>query len=177
VPCSSPSAMNPKAPQLLAGDTNIGMDLAQGDEWVLDAMSTIRRRLSGCALLIPPTVAEELAWLAVHGEEADEPEAARTFLRRHRTWGFELIHTVPLGNSYVEQIAGRLLQAGLLPSTESNDAHILAEAAALGCSILLTSDDHLRAIDFQHLSFELAAFELTAPIIATPREIVRKFFK
>ena len=168
--------MNPKAPQLLAGDTNVGMDLAQGDEWVLDAMATIRLRLPGCSLLVPPTVSEELAWLAVHGEEAEEREAACAFLRRHRTWGFELIHTVPLGNAYVEQIAVRFLGGSLLPSAELNDAHILAEAAALGCSILLTSGAHLRAVDFQRLSFELAAFELTAPIIAAPREIVRKFF-
>jgi len=153
------------------------MDLAQGDEWVLDAMATIRRRLPGCSLLVPPTVAEELAWLADQAEEPDEREAASAFLRRHRTWGFKLIHTVPLGNAYVEQIAVHLLQTSLLPSTESNDAYILAETAALDCSILLTSDDHLRAIDFQHLSFALAAFELTAPVIATPREIVRKFFR
>lgn len=62
--------MNPKAPQLLAGDTNVGMDLAQGHEWVLDAISTIRRRLPGCSLLVPPTVSEELAWLATHAEQA-----------------------------------------------------------------------------------------------------------
>ena len=51
---------------------------------------------------------------------------------------------------------------------------ILAESAALGCFILLTSDGHLRAVDFQRLSFELASFDLTAPVIA-PREIVRSF--
>jgi predicted nucleic acid-binding protein len=153
------------------------MDLAQGDEWVLDALSTIRRRLPGCSLLIPPTVSEELAWLADHAEADIEREAAHAFLRRHRAWGFELIHTVPFGNAYVEQIAGRFLQRGLLPAAEWNDARILAEAAGLGCSVLLTSDEHLRAVDLARLSSELAAFELSAPIIATPREIVRKFFK
>lgn len=105
--------MNPKAPPLLAGDTNVGMDLAQGDGGVLDALSTIRRRLPGCSLLIPPTVAEELAWLAAHADEAEERGAARAFLRQHRTWGFELIHTVPFGNAYVEQMAGRFLQGSL----------------------------------------------------------------
>ncbi len=169
--------MNQTVPQLLAGDTNIGMDLAQGHEWALDAMSTIRRRLTGCPLLVPPTVIEELAWLATQAERAEERDSALSFLRQHRTWGFELIHTVPLGNAYVAQIAERLRQAGLLPAAEANDAHILAEAAALGCSILLTSDEHLRAIDFQALSFELATFDLVTPIIATPREIVRKFFR
>ena len=169
--------MKPKTPPLLAGDTNVGMDVARGHEWVLDAMSTIRRRLPGCSLLVPPTVSEELAWLVTHAEQAEEREAAHSFLRKHRSWGFELVHTVPLGNAYVEQIAERLRQASLLPFAEANDAHILAEAAVLDCSILLTSDEHLRTIDFQALSFELAAFDLATPIIATPREIVRKFLR
>jgi predicted nucleic acid-binding protein len=169
--------MNLKAPQVLAGDTNVGMDLAQGNDWVLDAISTIRRRLPDCSLLVPPTVSEELAWLAVQAGEIPEREAARAFLRRHRTWGFQLIHTAPLGDAYVARIAERLLQAALIPPSEVNDAHILAESAALECSVLLTSDEHLRAIDFQRLSFELARFEVGAPVIATPREIVRKFFR
>jgi hypothetical protein len=40
----------------------------------------------------------------------------------------------------------------------------------------VTSDEHLRGIDFERLTLELQAFDVTAPIIATPREIVRKFF-
>jgi predicted nucleic acid-binding protein len=169
--------MNLNPPHVLAGDTNVSIDLAQGCEWVLDALSTIRRRLPDSSLLVPPTVSEELAWLADHAEETAERQAARKFLREHRTWGFRLLHTVPLGDLYVAKIAERLLQASLLPASESNDAQILAESAALGCSVLLTSDDHLRGVDFHSLAFELAPFELVAPVIATPREIVRKFFQ
>jgi predicted nucleic acid-binding protein len=175
--CELLSDMNQKAPQVLAGDTNVAIDLAQGNEWVLDGLATIRRRLPDSSLLISPTVLEELAWLAVHAEQASEREAARVFLHRHRTWGFRLLHAVPLGDAFVVKIAERLLQAALLPSPEVNDAYILAESAVLGCSVLLTSDAHLRAIDFQLLSFELAPFEVGAPVIATPREIVRKFFR
>jgi len=169
--------MHLKAFQILAGDTNIGIDLAQGNDWVADAVSTIHRRLPGCSLLIPPTVLEELAWLAAHAEENAVCTAAREFLRQHRTWGFQLLHTVPLGDAYVAKIAERLLKSGILPAPEMNDAQVLAESAALGCSVLLTSDEHLRAIDFQRLSFELAPFDVGAPVIATPREIVRKFFR
>lgn len=153
------------------------MDLARDDEWVLDAMSTIRRRLPGCSLLVPPTVSEELGWLSDHAEERTERKAAHTFLRKHRAWGFEPIRTTPLSNTYVEAIVERLLHKALLASSEANDALILAESVVLGCFILLTSNEHLRAIDFQRLSFELAAFDLTAPVIATPPEIVRKFFR
>ena len=66
---------------------------------------------------------------------------------------------------------------GLLPQEKVNDGLILAEAALLNCSILLTSDEHLRGIDFERLTFELRAFDLSAPVIATPREIVKKFFQ
>ena len=80
--------MNLKAPQVLAGDTNVGMDLAQGNDWVLEAVSSIRRRLPDCSLLVRPTVLEELAWLGVRAEETLEREAAFEFLRKHRVWGF-----------------------------------------------------------------------------------------
>jgi len=45
------------------------------------------------------------------------------------------------------------------------------------CSILLTSDEHLRGIDFERLTLALQAFDVAASVIATPREIVRKFFR
>ena len=66
---------------------------------------------------------------------------------------------------------------GLLPDEETHDALILAEAALLGCGILLTSDAHLRGLDFQRLTLLLQDFDVAAPVIATPREIVRKFFR
>ncbi len=169
--------MKLQALQVLAADTNIGIDLARGNDSAFDALSTTRRRLPESSLLVPPTVSEELAWLADHAQETLVSEAALEFLHRHRTWGFQLLHTVPLGDSYVGRIAERLLRRALLPPSEVNDAHILAESAALGCSILLTSDRHLRAIDFQRLSLVLASFDLVAPVIATPREIIRKFFR
>ena len=64
----------------------------------------------------------------------------------------------------------------LLPETEVNDGLILAEAALLGCTLLLTSDEHLRGVDLTRLTFELQACNAGVPVIATPREIVRKFF-
>jgi hypothetical protein len=36
-------------------------------------------------------------------------------------------------------------------------------------------NEHLRGIDFQSLTLLLQSFDVTAPVIATPREIVRKF--
>jgi hypothetical protein len=47
----------------------------------------------------------------------------------------------------------------------------------LGARLLLSSDEHLRGIDFARLTIELQSFDLTAPVIATPLEVVRKFFQ
>ena len=141
-----------------------------------DLIRSIRERVPGCSLLVPPTVLEELAHLSTDGKD-DERKAARSFLRKHRRWRFELVNYVPLGTAFVQRIAEQLRKAELLPVEEVNDCFILAETAALMCSILLTSDSHLRGVDYQRLSFELTAFDLPAPVIATPREIVRKFFR
>ena len=53
----------------------------------------------------------------------------------------------------------------------------VAESALLEARLLISSDQHLRGIDFERLSIELQAFDLTAPVIPTPAEVVRKFFR
>jgi len=40
----------------------------------------------------------------------------------------------------------------------------------------LTSDEHLREVDHERLTLVLNPFDLVPPVIASPREIVRKFF-
>jgi hypothetical protein len=40
----------------------------------------------------------------------------------------------------------------------------------------LSSDEHLHGMDFEQLTIELQNFDLSAPVIATPAEVVRKFF-
>ena len=65
----------------------------------------------------------------------------------------------------------------LLPTEEIHDSRILAESSVLNCAILLTSDQHLRSIDHEAMTLVLKRLDLTAPVIATPREIVRKFFR
>lgn len=90
-------------------------------------------------------------------------------------WKIEPVNLIPAGHGIVEVIGEKLRSKGLLPADEIHDSQILAEAALLGCKVLLTSDAHLRGIDFQSLTLLLQGFDVTAPIIATPREIVRKF--
>jgi hypothetical protein len=47
----------------------------------------------------------------------------------------------------------------------------------MNCGILLTSDEHLRSIEHEAMILTLKQLDLAPPVIATPREIVRKFFR
>jgi len=103
-------------------------------------------------------------------------QAVRTFQLAH-DWNIKPAELIPVGHGIAERIGRRLREMGLLPETEVNDGLILAEAALLNCSLLVTSDEHLRGIDCVRLVFELHSFDVSAPVIATPREIVRKFLR
>lgn len=160
---------------LLAADTNVLLDLALGTDAIIDALETLRERIPKIRLVVPPTVLHELALTVKSGETAKKRKAALVALSRLREWGFEPLNLVPVGHGIVERIADILRHKGLIPVAEMNDSLIVAEAALLGCGILLSADSHLRGIDFQRLRLLLQDFHVVAPIIATPREIVKKF--
>lgn len=162
----------------VAIDTNVLRHLADDLEHVVDAVETIRSRVKGCRLVITVTVIHELAWQAEHAESPDEREEARKALGKSvHHFKIEPVNLLPVGHGIVDVIARKLHDAGLLPHDEKNDAYILAEAALLGCSILLTSDSHLRDISHEKLSMLLNQSDVRTPIIATPAEIVKKFFR
>jgi hypothetical protein len=150
--------------------------MATGREVVLDAMAAIRRRLDAC-LLIPPTVAVELAHMADCDPLPGKRRAAASFFSNYMTWGFRLAGHTVLGEDHVQLVADRLRERGLLPEREVNDSLIVVEASALDCSVLLTRDEHLRGMDYERLVFELGCFDLHAPVIATPRDIVKHFLR
>ena len=161
---------------LIAVDTNVPLDLADDKEHALDALEVVRRRLKPGRILVTPTVFQELVFLADESDAAADREQAKRALRGLAGWSLELVNLVPVGHGIVERIADTVQEAGLLPAEEYNDGLILAEAALLNCTILLTGDAHLRGLDFQRASLELKAFDVEMPVIATPREIVAKFF-
>ncbi len=161
---------------LLAVDTNLALDLAAEVADALDALSVIQKRIKGVRLIVSPTVCLELAYLAEFAEEASLRATATKALRSLAVrWGIHPVNLIPAGHGIVEIVGERIRADGLLPDEEVHDALILAESALLGASMLLTSDAHLRGIDYQRLALLLNEFDVTAPIIATPREIVRKF--
>lgn len=162
---------------LVAVDTNVLLDLANSVEDVTDAVQLIRRRLRPAQLLMPPTVREELADEALHADDFEDRDRGLRAFQLSRTLSIQPIDLVEAHRETARRIGRRLRGVGLLPDTEINDGLIFAESALLGCAMLMSSDAHLRGIDFERLSFELQAFDVRAPVVATPREIVRKFFR
>ena len=162
-------------PQLVAVDANVLFDLADGLDDIVDAVSVIRERLRDGRFLIPPTVQHELANWALRGD-GQKRESARKAIQVGQSWRIVPVNLIAVRHGIAERIAERIREQELIPEAEVNDSLVLAESALLGCSMLLTSDEHLRGIDFERLTPELQAFDVTVPVIATPREIVRKFF-
>jgi predicted nucleic acid-binding protein len=160
---------------LVAADSNIPIDLAIPEEFALDALAIIRARICPARIIITPTALQELVFMWKHFSDPTKREKARRGLVEMREHGLDAVNLIPVEHGIVERVAERLERAELLPSSERHDSLILAEASLLGCSILLTSDAHLRGIDFQKASLLLRQFDLSMPVIATPRELIAKF--
>jgi predicted nucleic acid-binding protein len=165
-------------PLRLAVDTNVLLDFAAGVDSVLDAFSLLDQRLPDKDALVVPSVLEELAYLCDSGATNEVRESAFQALKLVREQGrfrpmLELACAPVLVNEIAREIRGR----GLLPAQEVHDSLILAETALLACGLLLTSDEHLRGVDHEHLTLALNPYDLVPPVIASPRELVRKFFR
>jgi predicted nucleic acid-binding protein len=161
----------------IAVDTNILLDLADDNEAVIDALDTVRERIDGAQIIVLPTVIQELNAITEEGETKRERELAFTALRNVLEWGFQPVNCVPVGHGITEETARRLRANGLIPEEEVNDSLIVAEAALLGVSILLSGDTHIKDIEQNELKLLLDACDLRCPLIASPHRIVRDFFR
>src|SRR5436190_6970817 len=115
-------APKPSHPLLVAIDTNVALDFADGLDDVVDSLATIANRVKQVALCIPPTALTELAHAAKFGETSGKRDAAKKFLQHHRLWNFRLLHFVPAGQAQVIHIAEGLRRQGLILSQEINDS-------------------------------------------------------
>ncbi len=162
----------------LAADTNLLLDWSDNVESALDALSVIEDRLPQAEKLVTPSTLDELAFLCDSGRSQPVRQSARRVMRLLRDDPrFRPLLELPYPAETVEAIAREIRLRRLLPAEEVHDSLILAEAALLDCAILLTSDAHLRGIDHEALTLALNPFDLTAPVIATPREIARKYLR
>jgi predicted nucleic acid-binding protein len=165
-------------PLRLAADTNVLLDLAVGDEDVLDAIAAIDHKLPQAEWLVSPSVLDELAFLADSGDTLPLRQSAQVAFRQMQSGcRFRAMLDLPFPPDFIKRVADEIRRTGLIPAAETHDSMVLAEAAILQCALLLTSDAHLREVDHELLTLVLNPFDLAPPVIATPRDIVRRFFR
>ena len=171
-----PPRAQPK-PFRAAVDTNVLMDLALPKETAHDALALMRTRITqGCEFVVTPRVFEELDFIAEYGDEIRDRELAGAALDSMVAgWGFMPLDFSDAGHDITEIAAERLIEAGLLPAKEYNDAVIVAEAALANSGLLLTSDRHMLVIAAPRLHLILDSVGLGRPLIVSPARIVRDF--
>jgi hypothetical protein len=162
---------------LVVVDANVVMDLGEESESLIDAFATIRQRLCSPRIVLTPTVTLELMHIAWQGDTARERRLALNGMAAARQSRIVPVNLMPVGHGIVERIAGELRSAQLLPASEMNDSQLEVESALLAAQLLISSDEHLRGLDFARLTAELHRFDLTTPVIAMSLEVVRKFFQ
>jgi predicted nucleic acid-binding protein len=165
-------------PLLVAVDTNFPFLLADGDDGALDALEIVRTRVRPARIFLPPTALEEL----IDKSENDTNEEIRRLAQKalaglHSNWSICLIGLDSIQERLVEEAARRTREAGIVPYEELNDAIIVAESAVLNSILLVSNDSHLLQLDHRRLGLLFRELDLPVPLIVSPREIVRKFYR
>lgn len=164
---------------LIAVDTNVLLDHALDDSDVLDAISTLRKRLGNPRFIVPPTALEELGYQAAYGGK-EASETAVIALECMLEWGYEPVNMVAVGKGITEQIGFKLRSSGILPDEEVNDGYIIAESALLGCTLLLSSDSHLVEAGANAKFLKIlkeSHVDGDHMVIGSPRTIATRFFQ
>ena len=127
-------ALKPNVPLLIAIDTNVALDLADGVDEVVESLNTIRNRIREGTLRVPPTVVLELGHAAEFGETPDKrcrqeipattPRVAfpAGSLRFHRTGGGRSCRAVLAStrpDTCIKHFGSKLAPAALFDCCES----------------------------------------------------------
>ena len=162
----------------IAVDTNFLIAPAEKDETALDALGVLFQRGAHLRKLVPPTVVIETRFLSCQTEAPRLQHAAMAALRSiSPEWRMEFGSLSSAQYVIAERIAREILGREILPGQERHDALILAEAAQLEAILLVTDDSMIRGADRLGLELIFSSFDLHAPVIATPREIIRHFYR
>jgi predicted nucleic acid-binding protein len=160
----------------VALDTCVILDLADDDEAVIGALKTISKKIPDSQIVILPTVIQELAAITKEGDTATERALAVKALKNIRgPWNFVPVICFPVGCGIVEETARKIRGKGLIPDEEVHDSFIVAEAGLRGVSILLSSDAHIKDIDYNDLKFLMDSCDLSCPLLVSPRKVVALF--
>lgn len=163
---------------LCAVDTNVLLDQALGNEDVLDALVALRTKKPNARFVVTPIVLEELAW-QMKQEPGRKRDAAYKALTNILNWGYEPLSLIPVGFGVVEEIGWKMRNLGIIDENEKHDSELIAEAALIGCDLLLTSDSHLLEAQRNgglHKFLQECSVEGDHLIIGSPKAIVRYLF-
>ena len=165
-------------PQLVAVDTNLLLKFADGHEPTLDACHLIERRIRPVQFVVAPTVLEEVGRQELEAEDERVRAAARrALLGMRRQFKFHPAGFNAVQEAIAENAARHLRDSGLLPYDERHDAFIVAESAVLQAVMLVSHDSHLLNIDHARLTILFGRLDLPAPIIASPENLLKKFYR
>ena len=150
-------------PKLLALDTNVVLDLAEGLDAAHDFRETFTDR--GYGLRLPPTAAVELRWKSVNDPRSAVRTLATRALAQLRAWDIQPLPELG-GVEYAvaERFVVRLRLSGLLPDQEINDGFILGETSLARIAVLVTSDHHL--LDMEETALRIVFQESDLPLVA-----------
>lgn len=163
--------------QLVAVDTNVLMRLAEGHEPTLDACHLIERRLRPVQFIVPPTVLEEVGRQACVAADPEVRRTAQAALANLRgRFQFHPADFTALQEALAANAAKQLRDSGLLPYEERHDAIIVAESSVLHAIMLVSRDSHLLEIDQGKLTMLFHRLDLPAPLIASPENLLKKFY-
>ncbi|MGH8018166.1 MAG: type II toxin-antitoxin system VapC family toxin [Opitutaceae bacterium] len=152
--------------QLIAVDSNVLLDLADGNQQTHDAIELVRNR-GTFQLVATPTVVQELA-IGVEEWSGTKQELAETALRSMLGWGIVPFDLKAVGHGICECVADLLREKGYLPDEERNDSLIWAEASLAECVVLITWDDHFLGAPQEKVRMTLAEKDLRSVTIASP---------
>lgn len=159
-------------PKLLALDTNVVIDLAEGLDSAHDFRESFKQR--GYGFRLPPTAAVELRWKSLNDSESRIRALATRALAQLRAWDIQPLPELgDVEYAIAERFVARLHLTRLLPDEEINDGFILAETSLARISALVTSDNHLLGIEETplRLAFEEACLPVVMP--AHPRRLLK----
>jgi len=164
------------SPLRIAVDTNFLLDLALPKDVTHDALETMRERIKAAEIILPPTVVHEITYMATDGDHEMHARAIKVIPNIVHTWHLTPINGLSeMQEAVAEDIASDLRRKRVLPNAERNDTEILAEAAALGCSILVSADVDLHGADKATISLIVAAHNAGPIVVSKPSEIVALF--
>jgi hypothetical protein len=151
--------------KLLALDANILFDLASENTSSHRFREAFLSR--DYALLVPPTVVQELAKKA-NDPSQETSQLARKALTSMLEWGIKPYDLVGVGHGIATRFYERLVKRGMLPEEEKHDGYILAETSLRFIPVLVTCDHHLLDMDVNLLRTQFEDADLFSVVPLHP---------